>query len=139
MEEPRDDTPISQLESLRAPPRSDLDRREAMERILQAATPLLNRRSRPGSSWDVLASWARPGLVAASIALAMVAGAVQLRAPRAQPAPVALDEVLVGSGAVLAVLVANSEPDADAVVVAALFESTAPAMPADIDFDNEQR
>lgn len=136
MPEPRNDRPIDELELLRATGRSDLDRERARRAILSAATPLLARRRRPTSSWEVLAGWARPGLVAASIVLAIALGAVQLSGPRPRALdPVLLDDVLVGEagdGAVLAVLVGNQEPDADAVMAATLqtrdIESGAPRL-----------
>jgi hypothetical protein len=80
------------------------------------------------TSWEVLARWARPGLVAASVALLILAGAWRLRhdpGPAAQQ--VALSDALAvsESGRVPALLLASREPDADAVVVAALLESHA--------------
>jgi hypothetical protein len=79
-----------------------------------------------------LAAWARPGLVAASIALAIAVGAVQLTpSGQREPAPVGLDEVLVGESggaAVFAVLVGTQEPDVEAVLAAELPErGTEPA------------
>lgn len=141
MPEPTDDRPIEGLDQLRASPRSQLDRQRARRRILTAASPLLAKR-RPASSWDILAGWARPGLVAASIALAIAVGAVQLTNSRAsRPAPVALDDVLVGEGggaAVLAVLVGTQEPDVDAVLAAELGERSQPAS-ADVIPERKQR
>ncbi|MGD8866644.1 MAG: hypothetical protein PVI01_03425 [Gemmatimonadales bacterium] len=140
MPEPRDEKPIDGLDWLRASPRSELDRRRARRRILAAASPLLAKR-RPASSWDILAGWARPGLVAASIALAIAVGAVQLTGSReSRPTPVALDDVLMGEGggaAVLAVLVGNQEPDVEAVLAAELGEPR--AEPASPDFPRERK
>ena len=142
MPEPRDERPIEGLDQLRASPRSLLDRRRARHRILTAAKPLLARR-RPASSWDILAGWARPGLVAASVALAVALGAVQLTNDGAsRPAPMALDDVLVGEGggaAVLAVLVGTQEPDVEAVLAAELGERRAEQSSADLIPEREQR
>lgn len=142
MPEPRDDRPIDGFELLSAPPYSDLERAAARRAILTAAAPLLARR-RPRTSWDVLAGWARPGLVAASIALAVAVGALQLGPSRAsEPAPLALDEVLVGEGggaAALAMLVATQEPDADALMAAALLERVAESPPTTVTPEREQR
>ncbi len=142
MPEPRDDRPIDGFELLSAPPRSDLERAAARRAILAAAAPLLARR-RPASSWDVLAGWARPGLVAASIALAVAVGALQLGPSRGgEPAPVALDEVLVGEGggaAALAMFIGTQEPDADAVMAAALLERGAESPPPTVSREREQR
>jgi hypothetical protein len=134
MPEPRDDRPLDELELLRPPARSDLDRARARRAILTAAAPIFARRGRQATSWEVLAGWARPGLVAAGIALAVAIGAVQLGGSREpSPEPVLLEDVLVGEGggaAVLAVLVGNREPDADAVMAAALVtRGTEPAPP----------
>ena len=141
MPEPTDDRPIEGLDHLRASPRSQLDRQRARRRILTAASPLLAKR-RPASSWDILAGWARPGLVAASIALAIAVGAVQLTSSRAsRPAPVALDDVLMGEGggaAVLAVLVGTQEPDVEAVLAAELGERSLPPS-AELIPEREQR
>ncbi|KPJ91056.1 MAG: hypothetical protein AMS18_09395 [Gemmatimonas sp. SG8_17] len=76
MAELHDDRPIAEIEALRAPARTDAARRQACERILGAAEPLLAMRRQPVSSWDVLAAWARPGLIAASVALIVAAGAL---------------------------------------------------------------
>lgn len=142
MPEPRDDRPVEGLHQLRASPRGELDRRRARRRILTAARPLLAKR-RPASSWDILASWARPGLVAASIALAIAVGAVQLTPSReSRPAPVALDDVLVGQGggaAVLAVLVGTQEPDVEAVLAAELGERSAERSSTELIPERKQR
>lgn len=126
MAERHDDPPaIIEIEALRAPARSDATQRELTERILAGAEPLLSRRREPVSSWDVLAGWARPGLVAASIALFIAAGAL-LTSRVGQPLaePVTLDEVLAlsESGEVPALLVSLNEPDAEAFAAAALME-----------------
>jgi hypothetical protein len=126
MSERDDELPVPELAPLKAPGRSDIERRRARHRILAAAQPLLARRRRAASSWEVLAAWARPGLVAASIALAVLAAALRLGAGRASPAPqpIPLDDVLAtgANGSVPALLVAMREPDADAVVAAALLD-----------------
>ena len=125
MAERHDDPPITEIEALRAPARSDATRRQLTERILAAAEPLLARRREPVSSWDVLAGWARPGLVAASIALLLAAGALLTGRMGQPPAePVTLDEVLAlsESGEVPALLVSLNEPDAEAFAAAALME-----------------
>ena len=121
-EEPR----VPQLEELRAPPRGEADRQRTRGRILDAAEPLLVRRALGPTSFDVLARWARPGLAAAAIATALLAGALwRDRAP--EPAAVAqIDAVLLAapeSGPVPAILVASNEPNADAAVAAALQRS----------------
>lgn len=127
MSERHDESPIPELEALKAPLRSDIERRRARQRILASAEPMLARRGRTGSSWEVLAAWARPGLVAASIALAILAAALKLGGGTASPGPepVGLEDVLVTgtNGSVPAVLVAVREPDVDAVVAAALVAS----------------
>ncbi len=122
MGEPHEERPIAGLDSLRAPRRTEAERRRARERILAAVEPLLARREHPATSWEVLAGWARPGLVAASVALLILAGALQSRhAAEPPPEPVALHEVLASGegGQVLALLVAINEPDAEAVAAAA--------------------
>lgn len=143
MPAPRDDRPIDELDLLRAPRRSDLDQARAHRAILDAAAPLLARRRRPTTPWDVLAAWARPSLVAASIVLAIAVGALQLRTPRQlEPEPVLLDDVLVaesGAAAVLAVLVGNQEPDADAVMAAALIARNSESSAPDAVPEREQR
>lgn len=121
------DKPIEGLEALKAPRRSDAQRRGAVERILASAALPLARRRRPVSSFEVLAAWGRPGLVAASIALAILAGTLQpWRAWQQEPSqPVVLEEVIMGAGeadGVPAMLVAFTEPDLDAVAAAALLE-----------------
>ncbi len=81
-----------------------------------------------------MAAWARPGLVAASVALLLLAGAVQLRPFAAQPAaPAAPEEMLAAAerGQLPTLLVAASEPDADAIVAAALLERNGLARPDD--------
>lgn len=128
MGERKDERPIPELAGLRAPRLSGRDRQRLRERILLAAEPILARRGSPPTSWDVLAKWARPGLVAASVALLVLAGAWQMRdAPEPAAQQVALSDVLAvsESGAVPALLLASNEPDADAVVVAALLEPQA--------------
>jgi hypothetical protein len=131
---------LAELESLRAPRRSDIERRRARDSILAAAEPLLARRRRPASSWEVLAGWARPGLVAASIALAVVVGSLRLGGAD-DPAldPVALDEVLAGSGTgeVPTLLVALSEPDAEAVLTELLVRDS--GLPEENENGGEQR
>ena len=124
----KDDRPIPELDGLRAPKLSGPDRQRLLERILMAAEPIFARRSPPATSWEVLARWARPGLVAASVALLVLAGAWQLRhEPDPAAQQVALSDALAASesGPVPALLLASNEPDADAVVVAALLESRA--------------
>jgi hypothetical protein len=126
MQEPRNERPIAELESLKAPERTEAARRRTRARIVAAAAPLLARRRRPARTWEVLAGWARPGLVAAGLALALLAGSLRLGGG-GEPAtePVRLDDVLAGdgvSGSVPAMLVATSEPDADAVVEMALLD-----------------
>jgi hypothetical protein len=121
------DRPLEGLEALKAPQRSAAQRRAARERILASAELPLARRRQPTSSWDLLAAWGRPGLVAASIALAILAGSLQpWRAWQQEVSqPVVLEEVIRGAGGsegVPAVLVAFSEPDFDAVAAAALLE-----------------
>lgn len=121
------DRPIEELEALRAPQRSAARRQAARERILASAELPLARRRQPTSSWEVLATWGRPGLVAASIALAIMAGSLQpWRAWQQEPSqPVVLEDVIWGSGqteGVPALLVAYSEPDFDAVAAAAILE-----------------
>lgn len=140
MSKPPDERPIHELEQLRASPRSQIERQRARRRILAAAAPLLARR-RPATSWDVLAGWARPGLVAASVALAISLGAVRLTPSRqSEPAPLPLDEVLVGEGgAVMAVLVGTQEPDADALLAAELMEPRAEPSTSDAVPQREQR
>jgi hypothetical protein len=126
MSEREEDLSIPELEALKAPRRSDIERRRSRQRILASAEPLLARRRRAGSSWEVLAAWARPGLVAASIVLAAFAAALNLRGGPATPVPepVPLEDVLATgtNGSVPALLVAMSEPDVDAVVAAALLD-----------------
>jgi hypothetical protein len=121
------DRPVEGLEALKAPHRSDARRRAVNERILASAALLLARRRKPTSSWEVLAAWGRPGLVAASIALAILAGSLRpWRAWQQEVAqPVVLEDVILGAGdpeGVPAMLVAFNEPDFDAVAAAALLE-----------------
>jgi hypothetical protein len=143
MPEPGNDRPIEELKLLRATERSDLERARARRAILAVAGPILARRRRPTSSWEVLANWARPGLVAASIVLAIALGAVQLGGPRSRaPEPVLLDDVLVGEaadGAVLAVLVGNQEPDADAVMAATLRDRATASSAPRLNPERDQR
>jgi len=61
-----DEAPIPELEALKPPLRSDIERRRARQRVLACAEPLLARRRRAGSSWEVLAAWARPGATGAN-------------------------------------------------------------------------
>lgn len=126
MAENTEEKRIAELDALRAPPRSELARRRTRDRTLDTAEPLLAVRRRPYSSLDVLAQWARPGLVAAAVVAAFLIGALQLRSGRGQAElpPVALEEVLRGENgaAVPALLLAASEPDADDVVAAVLLE-----------------
>jgi hypothetical protein len=133
MGERKDERPIPELEGLRAPRLSGRDRGRLHERILLVAEPILARRRSPATSWDVLAKWARPGLVAAGVALLVLAGAWQLRSdPEPAAQQVALSDALAvsESGPVPALLLASNEPDADAVVVAALLESQAGRVPS---------
>ncbi len=125
MAERHDDPPIIEIEALRAPARTDAARRQLTDRILAVAEPLLARRREPISSWDVLVGWARPGLVAASIAFFIAAGALLTGRISQRPAePVTLDEVLAlsESGEVPALLLSLNEPDAEAFAAAALME-----------------
>ena len=74
---------------------------------------------------DVLVGWARPGLVAASIAFFIAAGALLAGRISQPPAePVTLHEVLAlsESGEVPALLLSLNEPDAEAFAAAALME-----------------
>ncbi len=121
-----DPPPIIDIEALRAPTRTEAAQKHLTERITASAEPLLARRREPLSSWDVLAGWARPGLVAASAALLVAAGALvtgRLGEPPASEA-VTLDEVLAysESGDAPALLVSFNEPDAEAFAAAALME-----------------
>ncbi len=134
MAEERENPRIQELELLRAPQRTDQARRAARDRIRAAAAPLLARRRRPATSWDVLAAWARPGLVAASVAALLILGGLQVRRltqPRATPTA---SEVLAAGerGQLPTLLVARNEPDADALIAAALLNGngTAPQPPA---------
>ncbi len=135
MSKPRDEGRIVELEHLRAPQRSESERRAARDRIRAAAEPLLARRRRPATSWDVLAAWARPGLVAASVAALLILGALQLRAP-GQPSLGATTEADVVAaaerGQLPTLLVARNEPDADALLAAALLNGngSVPRRPA---------
>ncbi len=98
MGERKDDKAIPELDGLRAPRLSGPGRQRLQERILLAAEPILARRRPPTTSWEVLARWARPGLVAASVALLILAGAWRLRhdpGPAAQQ--VALSDALAVS------------------------------------------
>jgi hypothetical protein len=127
MVETGSDKPIEGLEALKAPGRSDARRRAAKERILATAELPLARRRQPTSSWEILAAWGRPGLVAASIALAILAGSLRpWQAWQQEPSqPAVLEEAIRGAGepeGVPAMLVAYSEPDVEAVAAAALLE-----------------
>ncbi len=135
----RDDERVPELDLLRAPPRSEGARRVVRQRIRAAAQPLLARRRRPTTSWDVLATWARPGLVAASVAALLILGALQVRGPR-QPglSGPATEEVLAAAerGQLPTLLVARTAPDADALLAAALLNGNGadpqqPARPRD--------
>jgi hypothetical protein len=141
MAEPSDEPRIVELEALRAPRRDDAQMRRAKTRILAAAETLLARRRCPDTSWDILARWARPGLVAASIAALLLLAAYQLGGgDRGTRQPVALDEVLATSesGSVPEMLLAINEPDADAVLAAALRERNG-GSPEDTPEGGEQR
>jgi hypothetical protein len=141
MADRQNENPITGLEALRAPARSAAQREAARARILAAADPLLESRRRPSSSWDVLAAWARPGLIAASLAFLVLAGALRL-AQRPAPSPVALDDVLASGdngAAVPALLVAMNEPDADAVAAALLGQNGAASPPQDVAPPEEKR
>jgi hypothetical protein len=126
MAERHDDPPaIIEIEALRAPARSDAARQQLTERILAAAEPLLSLRREPVGWWDVLAGWAKPGLVAASLAFIIAAGALLTsRVGQRVAEPVTLDEVLAlsESGEMPALLVSLNEPDAEAFAAAALME-----------------
>jgi hypothetical protein len=118
--------PIEGLDALRAPNRSEAQRQAAQARILAAAEPLLERRARPATSFEILAAWARPGLVAASVALLVFAAALQFGPDRSSEIqPVTLEDVLASgeAGDVPALLVAINEPDTDAVMAAALLQN----------------
>lgn len=126
MAQEHDDQPIAGLEALKALRRSDAQRRGARARILAAAEPLLERRGRPATSFEVLAEWARPGLVAASVALLVFAAALQFGPDRSSELqPVTLADVLASgeAGDVPPLLVAINEPDANAVMAAALLDN----------------
>jgi hypothetical protein len=123
MVQPHDEQPLPELEGLKAPYRTEAVRRAARQRIVAAAEPLLARRQGTATSWEVLAAWARPGLVAATIALLVLAGGLELASQRRPSGePVALEEVLVSTanGEGSALLLAAAEPDADALLGAAL-------------------
>lgn len=134
MTEEREEQRIVELELLRAPPRTEGARRAARERIRAVADPLLARRRRPATSWDVLAAWARPGLVAASVAALLILGGLQVRRLSQPPATPTAAEVLAAGerGQLPTLLVARNEPDADALLAAALLSGngTAPRLPA---------
>lgn len=118
-----EERPIEGLEELRAPRLSAEELRRFREVVMARAEMALARRRRPSSSWDVLARWARPGLVAAAVALLFLAATLRLGGGEAPSGPVALDEVLRYAGedeSVPAFLLTSSEPDIDAVVAAAL-------------------
>jgi hypothetical protein len=121
-----EDQPIDGLEALKALRRSDEQRQGARARILAAAEPLLEQRGCSATSFEVLAEWARPGLVAASVALLVFAAALQFGPERpSELQPVTLEDVLASgdAGDVPPLLVAINEPDADAVMAAALLEN----------------
>lgn len=125
----REDQRIVELELLRAPPRTEGARRAARDRIHAAAAPLLARRRRPATSWDVLAAWARPGLVAASVAALLILGGLQARRLTQPRTPPTAAEVLAAGerGQLPTLLVARSEPDADALLAAALLSGNGSA------------
>ena len=123
--DPKREEPMVELEMLRARDQPAAARHRLVDRILDRAEPLLARRRRQPAWWDVLAEWARPGLVAASLFLALLIGAVRMGGAYygAAPPSAALDEVLTagtGSAAVPAWLVAANEPDVTAVLETAL-------------------
>ena len=123
MVQKQEDQPIAGLEALKAPRRSDTERQGTRTQILAAAETMLERRGRPATSFEVLAEWARPGLVAASVALLVFAAALQFGPDRpSELQPVTLEDVLASgeAGDVPPLLVAINEPDADAVMAAAL-------------------
>lgn len=140
MAQPSEEPKLTELEELRAPLRDAAQRQRTRIRILAAAEPLLAKRRRPDSSWDILARWARPGLVAASIAALLLLAAYHLAGSRASAERVALDDVLAssGNGSVPAVLLAVNEPDVDAVLAAALVERNGSSL-ADMPDQGEQR
>lgn len=120
-----EERPIEGFDELRAPPLSPERRRRLRDAILARAELALARRRRAPSYWDVLAAWARPGLVAAAIVLLVLAAALPWAGPGDAPltGPVALDDALRLTGddePVPAVLLTSSEPDRDAVAAAAL-------------------
>lgn len=121
--EERQEPRIDGLEALRAPERSPSERRRLEQRVVAAAAPLLARRRR-AAPWETLEVWARPGLVAAAAALALLIGAVRFAAPQPEPAlaPVALEEVLrPDEGAdVPSWLLDTREPDATVMLESAL-------------------
>ncbi len=128
---PNEDQFSEALRELRPPPPSWERRRRLREQILARAEALLSRRRRRTSHWEVLAGWARPGLVAAAILLALVTAAGQIGGSGGERpvAPVALDELLRQTAehdSVPAMLLTSSEPDADAVVAAVFAGNTGP-------------
>jgi hypothetical protein len=132
MRKERDDERIAELDLLRAPERSGRDRLAFRQRIRAAAKPLLARRRRPTTSWEFLAAWARPGLVAASVGALLILGALQLRGS-GEPGPAgATDaEVLAAAerGQLPTLLVARNAPDANALLAAALLNGNGGASP----------
>ena len=121
-----EDQPFDGLEALKAPRRSDEQRQRARASIMAAAEPLLEGRGRPATSFEVLAEWARPGLVAASVALLVFATALQFGPDRqSELQPLTLEDVLASgeAGDIPPLLLAINEPDADAVMAAALLEN----------------
>lgn len=113
------------IETLRAPRRTPRRRRQLRDRIVSAALPLLQQRQGRGP-WQLLEAWARPGLVAALIMLAVLTGALRFQA-RGQGevlAPVALEDALRGpnGGALPEWLVATDEPGAVTLLESALLE-----------------
>lgn len=126
-----EERPIEGLETLKAPPLSERGRRRLRERIVARAELALARRRRAPSYWDVLAEWARPGLAAAAIALAILAAALRLGGSGAEATtgPMALDDVLRQTGeeeSVPAFLLTSREPDVFAVASAVLSRDAEP-------------
>lgn len=122
--------PLAELDSLKAPRWGGERASRVVAGILAAAEPLLRGRRPRTSSIEVLAGWARPGLIAAAVTLAVASAAsIYFSATRAAPAaPVALDDVLTGgpSGTLPTVLVASTAPDANAVIEVAFLEGEVP-------------
>ncbi len=121
-----DNKQIKELGELRAPSRTAHERQAFHAQILAQVGPPLARRRRP-RTWDVLARWARPGLAAAAVAFALLLAALQFGPDRHRStAPLGLEERLAAgseSTRVPAWLVGLNEPDADAVIAAALLQT----------------